>query len=106
MPPKRSVLCRPPRLLPHSMRLSRRYTEPALDGTQTPTDPAAQTPKEPGLGSIQTPTEPLALLRLCSVFASTPRHCLASPVRSPRSSQPASSLPAAPSCMKLSNLIT
>ncbi|KAJ1156798.1 hypothetical protein NDU88_009515 [Pleurodeles waltl] len=27
MPPKRSVLCRPPRLLPHSMRLSRRYTD-------------------------------------------------------------------------------
>ncbi|KAJ1168222.1 hypothetical protein NDU88_000170 [Pleurodeles waltl] len=68
MPPKRSVLCRPPRLLPHSMRLSRQYTtltEPALDGTQTPTEPLAQTLKEPGLGSIQTPTEPLALLRLC-----------------------------------------
>ncbi|KAJ1109211.1 hypothetical protein NDU88_006574 [Pleurodeles waltl] len=64
------------------------HTEPALDGTQTPTEPGAQTPKEPGLGSIQTPTEPLALLRLCSVFASTPRHCLASPARSPRSSQP------------------
>ncbi|KAJ1200682.1 hypothetical protein NDU88_004503 [Pleurodeles waltl] len=27
MPPKRSVLCRPPRLLPHSMRLSRQYTD-------------------------------------------------------------------------------
>ncbi|KAJ1102993.1 hypothetical protein NDU88_001585 [Pleurodeles waltl] len=85
MPPKRSVLCRPPRPLPHSMRLSRQYTNTNTDRARsrrhTNTDRARRTDTERARSrQYTTLTEPLALLRLCSVFASTPRHCLASPV--------------------------
>ncbi|KAJ1218911.1 hypothetical protein NDU88_006482 [Pleurodeles waltl] len=61
MPPKRSVLCRPPRLLPHSMQLSRRYTD---------TDRARRTDTERAWSRQYTNTDRApcsapSLLRLC-----------------------------------------
>ncbi|KAJ1120114.1 hypothetical protein NDU88_008289 [Pleurodeles waltl] len=79
MPPKRSVLCRPPRLLPrllpHSMRLSRQYTntDRACPRRHTNTDRARRTDTERSLVSAVYKHRQSPLL--CSVFApSLPPH--------------------------------